>query len=201
MIKAATGFSKKLYSVRETYWVLYEGQRTMKYLFKSKKNNELSPEFIERIMLAVSEVNGCGICSYAHTRMALERGMSNEEIEKMLAGVIDDVPPDEVAAIMFAQHYADTKGSPSKETWQRIMEIYGRSKAMGILGAIRAIMIGNALGIGWSAFVSRLKGKPDERSHILYEISMLLVVIPFFPISLVHALISNAKGVPIIRFE
>lgn len=64
-------------------------------------------------------------------------------VTDMLAGVLDDVPADEVTAVMFAQHYADRRGNPSKESWERIVETYGISKAKGILGAIRAIMIGN----------------------------------------------------------
>jgi AhpD family alkylhydroperoxidase len=192
--------SKKLYSVRELYWIFYNGQRTMKHLFRAKKNKELSQEFIERIMLAVTEVNGCSVCSYAHTKMALEAGMTNEEITKMLAGVIDDVPVDEVAGVMFAQYYADSKGNPSVESWQRILELYGKSKAYGILGAIRAIMIGNALGIVWSALFSRLKGKPDSRTSLPYEVVMILVSIVILPVSFIHALISGSLKVPITNF-
>ena len=193
--------SKKLYSVRELYWIFYNGQRTMKHLFRAKKNKELSQEFIERIMLAVTEVNGCSVCSYAHTKMALEAGMSNEEITKMLAGVIDDVPVDEVAGVMFAQYYADTKGNPSVESWQRILELYGKSKAYGILGAIRAIMIGNALGIVWSALFSRLKGKPDSRTSFSNEIAMILVSIVILPVSFIHALMSGILKNLIIHFK
>ena len=149
----APKFGKKLYSVQESYWIFYNGIRTMKYMFKAKRKKELSPKFIERIMLAVTEVNDCTICSYAHTKKALESGMSNEEIQKMLSGIIEDLPTDEVAAVMFAQHYADTRGNPTRESWERIIEIYGISKANGILGSIRSIMIGNAYGIAWSSFL------------------------------------------------
>nr|WP_237713710.1 carboxymuconolactone decarboxylase family protein [Rhodococcus sp. P14] len=63
-------------------------------------------------MLAVTEVNGCGACSYAHTKIALGAGMSSAEIRNILAGVLDDVPDSEVAAVLFAQHYADTRATP-----------------------------------------------------------------------------------------
>lgn len=193
------GIGKKLYSVRESYWIFYKGIRTMKYMFKAKRNNELSPQFIERIMLAVTEVNGCAICSYAHTKKALESGMSNEEIQKMLSGIIEDVPASEVAAVMFAQHYADTRGNPTRESWQRIVGIYGISKAKGILGSIRTIMIGNAYGIAWSSFFNRLRSRPDQRSNLLYEVSMMLGTI-LTPISFIHALISDLFRKPIISF-
>jgi AhpD family alkylhydroperoxidase len=192
-------FGKKLYSVQESYWIFYKGIRMMKYMFKAKRKKELSPKFIERIMLAVTEVNSCAICSYAHTKKALESGMSNEEIQNMLSGIIDDVPNSEVAAIMFAQHYADTRGNPTRESWQLIVEIYGISKANGILGSIRSIMIGNAYGIALSSFFNRLRSRPDQRSNLLYEVSMILGTI-LIPISFIHALISDLFSLPIINF-
>lgn len=138
---------RKLYSLKEIYMIVYNGIRSAPYMSKAKRNNELSSEFIERIMLAVTEVNGCQICSYAHTKMALEAGMSNKEIQHMLLGVMTEVPSNELQAIMFAQHYADSRGKPTKETWDHIIESYGLTKSYGILGAIRVIMIGNAYGI------------------------------------------------------
>ena len=148
---------RKLYSIPETYRLLYEGLKTIDYMSVSKKNNELSLEFMERIMLAVTQVNACPLCSYAHTKMALEAGMSSEEIQNMLAGAIDDTPPDELAAVMFAQHYADTRGKPSKDSWERITEVYGPSKAKGILGAIRIIMLANMYGIPLGSFIMLLR--------------------------------------------
>lgn len=197
--KVEMEFGRKLYSVRESYWIFYNGIRTMKYMSKAKKNKELSPKFIERIMLAVTQVNDCAICSYAHSKMALERGMSNEEIHKMLSGIMDAVPTNELTAVMFAQHYADTRGNPSRESWQRIIEIYGVSKANGILGSIRTIMIGNTYGIPWSSFFNRLRGRPDPRSSLWYEIRMMLGTI-LAPISFAHALLSDLFRKPIINF-
>ncbi|MDO9045790.1 MAG: carboxymuconolactone decarboxylase family protein [Methanobacteriaceae archaeon] len=198
-MQTETKIGKKLYSVQESYWIFYHGIRTMKYLSSAKKNQDLDTKFIERIMLAVTEVNDCAICSYAHTKRALESGMSSEEIHNMLAGVMDDIPDDELAAVMFAQHYADTRGHPTEESWQRIVEIYGISRAKGILGSIRAIMIGNAYGIAWSSFFNRLRGRPDPRSSLMYEARMILGTV-LIPISLIHALISNLFKKPIISF-
>lgn len=190
---------KKLYSVPESYWIFHNGIRTMRYMYKAKDKGEISSKFIERIMLAVTEVNHCGLCSHAHTRKALESGMSCEEIRKILAGSIDDVPDDEVAAITFAKYYADSRGNPGKASWEHIVNVYGISKARGILGAIRTIMIGNTYGIPWSSFFNRLRGKPDPRSSLKYEITMMLGTF-LVPLSLFHALISDLLRKPIISF-
>lgn len=191
---------RKLYSVSETYIIFFNAMRAIRCLSASRQNNDVSLEFMERIMLAVTQVNACAICSYAHTKMALEAGMSSEEIQNMLAGVIDDTPPDEVAAVMFAQYYADTRGKPSKDSWERIEAIYGPSKAKGILGAIRIIMLANTYGIAWSSFFNRFKGKPDQRSNLLYEITMLTTSLLFFPIVLIQVLFAALFKMPLIRF-
>lgn len=192
-------FGKNLYTVKESYWIFYNGIRTLKYFFRTRRSNEISPQFTERIMLAVTEVNNCAICSYAHSKRALESGMTAEEIQNMLSGIIDDVPDDEVAAIMFAQHYADTMGNPTRESWQRIVQIYGTSKAKAILGSIRMIMIGNTYGIPWSSFFNRFRGKADPRSSLQYELTMMLGTI-LVPVSFIHALISDLLKKPIITF-
>ncbi len=182
----AQEFYKKIYSVREFYTILYEGIRTMKYMIRAKKKKELSPEFIERIMLGVTEVNGCG--------------MAAEEIQQLLAGSADEIPTDEMPAYLFAQHYADRRGYPTEESWDRIVSLYGEDKAKGILGAVRAIMVGNAHGVAFSAFASRLKGKPVKKSSLLYEITMMMSIIVYLPLALLQALIDGLFKKPIITF-
>ena len=184
-------FGKRLYSLGEIYTILYKGIRTAPYMSKAKRKGEMTSEFIERVMLAVTEVNGCPLCSYAHTKMALEAGMSNEEIHKMLSGVMEDVPEEDLQAVMFAQHYADTRGNPSKESWDRVVESYGMVKAKGILGAIGGIMMGNALGIPWGSFFNRFKGEPDERSSLGYELGVIVIGSIMIPVAMVHALFAS----------
>lgn len=192
------GLYNRKYSVKELYVTLYKGLRTIKYMKKSKKSKQLNAHFIERIMLAVTEVNGCAVCSYAHTKIALEHGMSNEEIRMILAGNTESISEEEAAAIFFAQHYADTRGNPSKDSWRRIVEVYGGTKALGILGAIRMIMMGNVYGIALSAFHSRLRGKPIKTSSIFYEIGMILSMIIVLPVAFLHSLISDIFRIPVI---
>ncbi|MFA9423974.1 MAG: carboxymuconolactone decarboxylase family protein [Sedimentibacter sp.] len=182
---------RKLHSLKEVYTITMLAFRTMPKLKEAKKKNEIDQQFMERIMLAVTEVNGCAVCSYAHTKMALEAGLSDTEIKNMLAGISDDTPAQEIQAIMFAQHYADSRGVPSKKSWERVVETYGLPKAEGILGAIRVIMMGNVYGIPWSSFFNRLKGKPDKRSSLSYELRLMACSILFVPIAFIHALISK----------
>jgi AhpD family alkylhydroperoxidase len=192
-------FIKKVYTHTEGYKALYKGMRTLKYLIHNKKEKLISNTFLERIMLAVTEVNGCEVCAYGHTKMALEAGMDKEEIMKLLDGNKESIPADEVEAILFAQHYADSRGNPSVETWNRIKEIYDDDKSYIILAAIRMIMIGNVFGIPLSAIIRRFKRKVVHKTNLFYEITMLLGFVIFLPFALFHALILNISHAALIR--
>jgi len=188
----------RLYSIPEAYWIYLQGIRSMRFMAREKKKGQLNSQFIERIMLAVTEVNKCSICSYAHTKMALEKGMKAEEIRELLQGDHGTVPDDELEAILFAQHYADSRGKPSKASWEHIVKQYGKDKAYGILGSIRIIMIGNVYGIPFGSFTNRFKVKADKRSSIFYELAMICTIILYTPVVILNALLFALLQIPII---
>lgn len=192
-------FYKRMYTAGEFYGFLVDAARTIKYVNHAKKHKVLDEGTTERIMLAVTEVNGCELCSYIHTEAALKQGMTQEEINGMLSGEDQHIPEEDSIAIFFAQHYAEQKGKPSREAWDRLVETYGKRKAYGILGAIRGIMVGNTHGIAVSAFSSRLKGQKIEKSNIAYELGMMLVIVPFLPLAIVHGMILSAMNKPLIQ--
>ena len=115
---------RKNFSLGEIYDITYKASLSIRPLMKNRKDNILSPKFIERIMLAVTEVNDCPLCSYGHTKMALEMGMSPSEIKNLLSGNQSDVPEDEIAGVMFAQHYAEYRGKPDPLSYNRIKDLY-----------------------------------------------------------------------------
>ena len=160
--------------------IIYKAIDSKKHFDRAAKEKLVSPHLQERLMLAVTEVNGCPICSYTHAKWALESGMKKEEVDNLLSGDLKDTPEDELSAVLFAQHYADTRGEADKNTWDLLIEEYGEVKATGILAAIKMIMAGNALGIAYSSFTDRLKGKSDSGLSPGYEISVLLLIIPMF---------------------
>jgi hypothetical protein len=119
----------------------------------------------------------------------------------LLAGDTGAIPADEAIAIAFAQHYADSRGNPARESWLRLVEHCGTTKAQGILGAAREMMIGNAYGIALSAFMRRVKGRPIARSSLPHEVAVLLAVIPHLLIAPVHAAVSALCRKPIISWS
>ena len=180
--------AKKHYTVRQTYWITYEAVRTIRHFARLRSGRE---QFTERIMLAVTEVNGCALCAYGHTRFALEAGLSGDEVRELLGGAATRVPDDELPAIAFAQHYADTEGHPDRLAWETLVDNYGHECALGILGAVRMMMWGNAVGIPWSALLSRLRGAPYPASSLRSEIGTIVGDGSVMPVAAIHAAISG----------
>ena len=152
-------------------------------------------------MLAVTQVNNCKACAYGHSKIALEEGMSEEEIRGILSGDFSTVPNKQLPAIMFSQHYADYKGKPSEAAYNQLIDHYGKDLAEAILGAIRMIMLGNVYGIGWGLLISRIKGKPDQRSNLIYELSIVVATFTFIPVALAHSLLVNLLNKEVIRLK
>ena len=192
---------KKKFSFKELYLSFLYMPRAIAKLRKNKKKNIISQKFIERMQLAVTEVNGCAACSYAHTTFALREGMSNEEISSFLSGGIDYIKPEEAKAIIFAQHFADSRGYPEKEAYEVIVKEYGKEKAHIILSAVQMMITGNMFGIPLSAYQSRRRGKPFKDSSLGYELGMMIGGILVLPIALLHALLRWMIGMSNMRFQ
>ena len=85
-------------------------------------------------MLAVTAVNGCRHCSWVHSRLAMRRHVDPAEVRSLLAGVVDcGVGDDELAGLLFAQHYAETGRRPEPDAVARLREAYGPEVAADIM--------------------------------------------------------------------
>jgi AhpD family alkylhydroperoxidase len=120
------------------------GRRTM---LRQAMRELISPGFRERLMLVVTEVNGCRFCTFVHAREALKSGVSPADLRGLLAGQIPaDTPPDEYLALTYAQHWAETDARPSPEAVQKLVETYGEERAAAIDVLLRMIRVSNLLG-------------------------------------------------------
>ena len=116
----------------------------------------IDPAFRERLMLVVTEVNGCRYCSYGHARQALAEGISQEEITALGRGMFAGSPSEEVPALLYAQHWAEANGVPDAAVRERLVEQYGEQVAEGIDLALRMIRMGNLLGNTWDYVLYRI---------------------------------------------
>lgn len=172
----------KQYSLFEYYQALVKGSRSVGNLRRNRRNHIISLAFVERLMLAVTEVNSCAVCAYGHTKMALTQGFTQSEITSFLSGDKEYILPEEAKAILFAQHYADTKGKVDRDAYHEILLSYGEAKTAVILAAIQMMMIGNIGGLPISAFQRRIRGRKDPDSNLIHELgiplSTLFILLP-----------------------
>lgn len=136
---------------------------------KAMRGNLISPEFRERLMLVVTQVNNCRYCSSFHKAEALKVGISFDEINLLMQGDIPPgSPPLELPALHYARHWADNGAKPTEVEKYRLIEVYGQETADAIHILLGMIRIGNLSGNTWDSWLYRLSsgrwGLPESHS-------------------------------------
>jgi len=173
MAEAAQQFMKRLYGPSELFEQLEAMMVHLKDLRPAERESRISKLFVERIMMAVTEVNGCRYCSYFHTQVALKEGINKAEVGQLLTGEFSNTPQAEIPALLFAQHYAESSCEPDEEAILLLEQTYGRTIANQIREYIRMIMIGNTMGNAFDALLVRIKGKPADDSSLWKELEVI----------------------------
>ncbi len=148
---------------RRTYHSLQEMLADVRYLmdqraFIRRAMQLVGSAFQHRLMLAVTQVNGCRYCAHYHARLALRDGFDPEEVRELLGGAMDSCPPEELPALRYAQHFAESNKNPDPAMRQQLAEIYGAEKAQAIEIVIRMISLGNYSGNTFDYFLYRISG-------------------------------------------
>ena len=156
---------------------------------EAQLNPVISKTFSESVSLAISQVNGCKLCSYTHAKNALKAGMTEEEVEFLMTGEgFDNAPKEQLEALLFAQHYADTNGNPDKEATKKLVDTYGEEETKDIMASILMMTLTNLHGNVMEAFTLRLKGNPVEYSNIWQEIGVSINFFKVMPVIIYNML-------------
>jgi AhpD family alkylhydroperoxidase len=183
-------YNKRIATVKDFIRYYFSSAYNLKrFIFAKEKY--LDAKFMERIMLAVTEVNGCKVCAQGHAKMALESGLSEIEIQELLSNEQDKVPKHEGVGILYATHFADTDGNVGVDVTKRLYDTYEENEANAIIATIHMIMLGNVLGIAFGCFKDRFKGKFNKDSSLLRELLIFLLFIILFPIYLVVSVLGR----------
>jgi len=150
------GFNKRYYTPRSFFRDMREMVSRRSQIRETARSGRVDPAFVEKIMMAVTAVNGCRYCAYFHTRQALKEGVREDEIARILSLELGDFPPEEAVALAFAQHWAETEGKPDPDAERRFYEYYGPQVSADILNWMHMINMGNLLGNSWDALLWRI---------------------------------------------
>lgn len=177
-------FQKRIFTPASLRATVREAFGQMDDLRRAARRGRVSKPLAEKLMLAVTRVNGCRYCAYGHTRAALALGVPADEIRRLMAGDLGSFPPEEAVGLAFAQHYAESQGQIDPAAWRRLVEAYGEETAQDILPYLRMITFGNLYGNTFDALLSRLAGKPAPGSSLWSELGVLLGVFVLVPLEL-----------------
>jgi AhpD family alkylhydroperoxidase len=168
-------FPKKTFTMKSFRVEIRRFYRHRHKMIETFRSGRLSRPFIERIMMAITAVNRCVYCSYVHTRLALEQSCTEAEIHNIMNFNFEGMCEDEVVALTFAQHYAESNRHPSREAMRRLIDYYGPTKSRDIYHIICAIYFGNLLGNTIDGFESRLHGYPPKNGDLRIELLVYLL--------------------------
>ncbi|MHA1560556.1 MAG: carboxymuconolactone decarboxylase family protein [Promethearchaeota archaeon] len=168
-------FKKRIFTFRSFMKNMQLIIGNQKKFVNTMKSKRISSDFSERIMLAVTAVNGCRYCEWGHTKMAIESGCTDEEIKYILNLDFQGLKKDEITALAFAQHFAESKENPSKKAINNLVKEYGTQKAEDIINYCRMITMGNLLGNTVDAFDSRMKGIQVINGSFLFEFLVYMI--------------------------
>jgi AhpD family alkylhydroperoxidase len=172
---------RKSCSIKEFVYLIDDAFISMKDYKKVMKEKQIDEMFKEKIMLAVTEINGCELCNAYHTKNVEKLETSQIKVAPLVIQELHIATTKEDIALEFAKHYALENGNYSKNKWNELVEAYDKETAKGILGVVRIIMMGNVHGIAAGALLDRLKFKPVKDSGFLNEIGITVGIILIAP--------------------
>ena len=150
-------FNKRTYHNFKEVLADLRFMRSNRARIRAMMNTDLVSEaFRERLMMAVTAVNGCRYCSYFHARQALSSGISTEEITAITRSEFGACPAEEQAAIVYAQHWAEMNAQPEPAVRENVLAVYGAEKMDAIEMALRMIRMGNLMGNSFDKVLFRL---------------------------------------------
>ena len=149
---------------RELGSVLRHGRRRREAL------SRLDGAFVQQLAVMVSQVNGCTVCVYEHGARALREGMSDADLAQLLSFEVGELPPDQAAALAFAQHYADSRGHVDPTVRERLAERYGELGAGDVEVIVEHLNFNSTATGTVESFTSRLRGRPVQGSELAAEL-------------------------------
>lgn len=180
------GFRKRTITTREMVGNAVSLVPSIGAIYRVWLKHEIDPGFREQLMLAVSELNHCRYCTWAHHEWAQMVGVSDEElahVEQMNPTGFDRrkwLAISYVRALVSANFgrvdHALVREMNAKYTPMEIKEIEIVARIMDI---------GNRGANTWDALLSRMRGGPVAETHILDELVMSGAFLATAPVVLI----------------
>jgi AhpD family alkylhydroperoxidase len=114
----------------------------------------------EKVMLGVTSINDCRLCTWGHTHWAMANGVPLAEVTQILGLQTDSLEaksPAEAAAILFARHYAENLDRFDPQSIENLRTHYSDAQVAEILAYVRLITLGSLTGNTLEAVLDRFR--------------------------------------------
>ena len=134
----------------------------------------------EKVIVAVAQANACGMCEHAHTRMALESGVSDAELaalERMDAEALDRRT---WLALAYARERAsaDFATVSDPDARRALEEELGLQAVRDVEDVARVMTVANRIANTLNALSDRRRGRPIPGSQLPDELLINLLFLP-----------------------
>jgi AhpD family alkylhydroperoxidase len=134
----------------------------------------------EQIIVAVAQVNACRMCEHAHTRMALEAGVSDAELAALEN--MDETAFDRRAWLAIAHARERTKANfaPIAEdaSQDALSEALGAQTRSDVEDVARVMTVANRIANTLNALPDRWRGRPAPESRLFDELVINFLFLP-----------------------
>lgn len=177
----ARSFRKRVYAAREFARDLaFIAARLREYL-AVVRGRRVDAAFAERLRLVTSATNQCVLCARVHRELGEMVGMAQDEIRDLLRNDLRGAGLEngELAAMLYAQHYAETRGAVDPAAKLQLTGTYGTEVAHDIELILRLINFFNRTLNTVEAFISRVSGRGSAAgSNAVFELLVTLLSAP-----------------------
>jgi AhpD family alkylhydroperoxidase len=170
----------RIYTVPELFGDLKSVVLRVPSLWSIWVGGRLPRALREQIVVAVAQVNACRMCEHAHTRMALEAGVSNAELAA-LENMNEDVFDRRTwLAIAYARErvMCNFARGVTDSSQEALGEEMGAQTLGDVEDVARVMTLANRIANTLNALPDRRRGKPVPGSRLLDELLINLMFLP-----------------------
>jgi len=134
----------------------------------------------EQVIVAVAQANACRMCEHAHTRMALEAGVSDAELAALEN--MDERAFDRRTWLAIAHARERTKANfapvPEDESQNALLEELGSQTSRDVEDVARVMTVANRIANTLNALPDRRRGNPVPESQLFDELVINFLFLP-----------------------
>jgi AhpD family alkylhydroperoxidase len=134
----------------------------------------------EKVIVAVAQANACRMCEHAHTRMALEAGVTDAELAALEAMDQESLDRRTWLALAYAREraQADFAAVLGSKTRQALDRELGPQTVRDVDDVARVMTVANRVANTLNALSDRVRGRPVPGSRLADELVINVFLLP-----------------------